>query len=400
MIKKWYNTDAAEMSAMVGITDEMIRSHSNGEVNNVYFGDEEGENESPKGSLEDTDIFGDIGEESLLMGHIELPVPVLNVQYLFGTNPILPTLLGMDRKDIDKVAYSCAYVVTEPGKSQYTYKQIIPPKDNDLRNISKRVMETEDGAVLMTGPAAIEVLLEKDGVKEKDNIILHTVPVMPFCMRYCKVADGVWKPYDLNYLYNRIILQVNRLKKLIKLNAPEIILVNEARMMQEKVDALINNGARGPAVVSGYAVPAESLTELNRAITSLTYKSVEPEMPDGYVPDKKSRTIKLLNEYKDFLKQFERDDDEPVMLSQKEADQEDKMLSDISESLIPFIKAVSDQYFSQYAEFTDEIVNSVRTGIERGLNVLEVGDESIEESLLYGIYGQIDYWVRKRSMFG
>ena len=80
MIKKWYNTDAAEMSAMVGITDEIIRSHSNGEVNNVYLGDEEGENESPKGSLEDTDIFGDIGEESLLMGHIELPVPVLNVQ--------------------------------------------------------------------------------------------------------------------------------------------------------------------------------------------------------------------------------------------------------------------------------------------------------------------------------
>ena len=115
---------------------------------------------------------------------------------------------------------------------------------------------------------------------------------------------------------------------------------------------------------------------------------------------KKNRTIKLFNKYKDFLKQFERDDDEPVMLSQKEADQEDKMLSDISESLIPFIKAVSDQYFSQYAEFTDEIVNSVRTGIERGLNVLEVGDESIEESLLYGIYGQIEYWVRKRSMFG
>ena len=48
MIKKWYNTDAAEMSAMVGITDEIIRSHSNGEVNNVYLGDEEGENESPK----------------------------------------------------------------------------------------------------------------------------------------------------------------------------------------------------------------------------------------------------------------------------------------------------------------------------------------------------------------
>ena len=87
MIKKWYNTDAAEMSAMVGITDEMIRSHSNGEVNNVYIGDEEDEDESPKGSLEDTDIFGDIEEESLLMGHIELPVPVLNVQYLFGRAP-------------------------------------------------------------------------------------------------------------------------------------------------------------------------------------------------------------------------------------------------------------------------------------------------------------------------
>lgn len=400
MIKKWYNTDAAEMSAMVGITDEMIRSHSNGEVNNVYFGDEEDEKESPKGSLEDTDIFGDIGEESLLMGHIELPVPVLNVQYLFGTNPILPALLGMDRKDIDKVAYTCAYVVTDPGKSQYTYKQIIPPKDNDLRNIDKRVMESEDGAVLMTGAAAIEVLLEKDGVKEKDNIILHTVPVMPFCMRYRKMADGVWKPYDLNRLYGRVVLQTNRLRKLIELNAPEVLLVNEVRMLQEKTDALINNGARGPAVVSGYAVPAESLMELNRAITSLIYKTIDPEMPNGYTPDKNGQPMKLFNEYKEFLKRFENDDNEPVILSQEEDEQERKILSDISESLIPFIEAVADKYFSQYTEFTDEIVSTVRTGIERSLNVLEVGDESIEETLLYGVYRQIEYWVRKRSMFG
>ena len=93
---------------MVGISSADIRNFSRGAVFRVRDGEEEGE--ALKGSLEDPAIFGRLEDQELWMGHIELPQPVANIQYLRGSSPVLPARLGMERKEIERILYGGVYV--------------------------------------------------------------------------------------------------------------------------------------------------------------------------------------------------------------------------------------------------------------------------------------------------
>ena len=126
MIAKWYNTNAALAAGMVGISSADIRNFSRGAVSRVCDGEKEGE--ALEGSLEDLAIFGRLEDQELWMGHIELPQPVANIQYLRGTSPVLPARLGMERKEIERILYGGVFVAAE-DTSEFSFGQVIPQED-------------------------------------------------------------------------------------------------------------------------------------------------------------------------------------------------------------------------------------------------------------------------------
>ena len=122
MQAKWMNTNAAAAAQMLEITDKMILEMSNGEVTHPHYDDEE---DNVNGSLSDPDIFGVYRDDCAAMGHISLPSPIINIQYLSGTRPILPRLLHISRLEIRKIVYSGHYIIIEPGTSGMPYKHLL-----------------------------------------------------------------------------------------------------------------------------------------------------------------------------------------------------------------------------------------------------------------------------------
>ncbi len=236
------------------------------------------------------------------MGHIELAAPVSHIWYYKGVPSRISVALDMSPKDVDLVLYFNKYVVLDPGTTDVHYKDVI--EDKELAEIKERYRDLGLGSFKVgMGAEAIKELLanidlEKESaelkaiiadsadkannakrtkaVKRLDVIeafrvsgnrpewmILDVLPVLPPELRPMVPLDGGrYAASDLNDLYRRVINRNNRLKKLIEFGAPEIIVRNEKRMLQEAVDALIDNGRRGKAVTGPGNRELKSLTAL------------------------------------------------------------------------------------------------------------------------------------------
>ncbi len=214
------------------------------------------------------------------MGHIELAAPVSHIWYFRGVPSKIGLLLDMSPKALEQVIYFAAYVVLDPGTSGLDYKQVI--NDKQLRELEE-TLGTETGLKVGMGAEAIRELLmaldlDKESAETKAIIdsnasgpkrvkaikrieiiesfrksgnrpewmVLTVLPVIPPDLRPMVQLDGGrFASSDLNDLYRRVINRNNRLKRMIELGAPEMIVKNEKRMLQEAVDALIDNGRRG-----------------------------------------------------------------------------------------------------------------------------------------------------------
>ncbi|MEG2540348.1 MAG: DNA-directed RNA polymerase subunit beta' [Clostridia bacterium] len=216
------------------------------------------------------------------MGHIELATPVSHIWYFRGVPSRISLLLDISPKDLEQVLYFVAFIVLDPGKAtELVKKQVL--SDKEYRDLLE-VHDIKDFRVGMGAEAIKELLIEID--LDKDSEMLHSVvdtavgqkrlkavkrleiveafrtsgnrpewmildvlPVLPPELRPMVQLDGGrFATSDLNDLYRRVINRNNRLKKLKELGAPDIIVRNEKRMLQEAVDALIDNGRRGKAV--------------------------------------------------------------------------------------------------------------------------------------------------------
>ena len=216
------------------------------------------------------------------MGHIELAAPVSHIWYFRGVPSKIGLLLGMSPKELEQVIYFAAYVVLDPGTTGLEYKQVI--NDKQLREIEEQFGDsTKTGLKVGMGAEAIrELLMAVDLDKESEDakriidnnpgspkrvkaikrieiieafrksgnrpewMILTVLPVIPPELRPMVQLDGGrFASSDLNDLYRRVINRNNRLKRMKELGAPEMIIKNEKRMLQEAVDALIDNGRRG-----------------------------------------------------------------------------------------------------------------------------------------------------------
>ena len=399
MIAKWYNTNAALAAGMVGISSADIRNFSRGAVSRVRDGEEEGE--ALKGSLEDPAIFGRLEDQELWMGHIELPQPVANIQYLRGSSPVLPARLGMERKEIERILYGGVYVAAEDS-SEFSFGQVIPQED-------AAALKHKDK--LLCGAAALRMLLEKKEVPEREYMVLDALPVIPLCMRYCplnqdKKEEG-WASHPINWLYGRVILRSSRVKRLTQLHAPEIILMNEAIQLQEYVDTLISNGSRGFGVSGYLGAPVESLSELYEIITRADRKPVQtPELPAGY-PAAGPRASEIVREGQAlFEEEAEESSPEEQKKERKEKEEEEKereqkeeaLLAELCEILTPFFRSVIQNYFGEYRDFHEDMMKIAAAVAKTAFYDLEP-EKNLEEQLLYGIYRHLLFFVKKRARF-
>ena len=228
------------------------------------------------------------------MGHIELAAPCSHIWYFKGIPSRMGLILDISPKVLEKVLYFASYIVTDPGDCPLTKNQILSEKEyRDMRE------KYEDDFKAGMGAEAIKEILEgidlaemsdrlrselKDASAQKklrivkrlevveafrqsgNNpawMVMDALPVIPPELRPMVQLDGGrFATSDLNDLYRRVINRNNRLKRLIQLNAPDIIIRNEKRMLQEAVDALIDNGRRGRAVTGANNRALKSLSDM------------------------------------------------------------------------------------------------------------------------------------------
>ena len=228
------------------------------------------------------------------MGHIELAAPVSHIWYFKGIPSRMGLILDMSPRALEKVLYFAAYVVIDPAQTPLSKKQILTEKEYrdsidkfghtfragmgaeaikellmeiDLDKLSKELRKELEEA---TGQKRIRLIKRLEVVEafrlsgnRPEWMILDVIPVIPPELRPMVQLDGGrFATSDLNDLYRRVINRNNRLKRLLDLGAPDIIVRNEKRMLQEAVDALIDNGRRGRPVTGPGNRPLKSLSDM------------------------------------------------------------------------------------------------------------------------------------------
>ena len=229
------------------------------------------------------------------MGHIELAAPVAHIWYFKGIPSRIALLLDISPRELEKVIYFASYIVTDKGTSGLLKCQIINEKEyhEAVEKYGKDSFKAEMGAEAirkLLEEIDVEKLseqlkkeLEKSAEQKKAKIakrldtvesfrlsgnkpewmVMNVIPVLPPELRPMVQLDGGrFATSDLNDLYRRVINRNNRLKRLLELGAPEIIVRNEKRMLQESVDALIDNGRRGRPVTGAGNRPLKSISDM------------------------------------------------------------------------------------------------------------------------------------------
>ncbi len=228
------------------------------------------------------------------MGHIALAAPVSHIWYFKGIPSRMGLILDLSPRLLEKVLYFASYIVTDPGSTPLEKKQLLTEKEyRDMRekyeddfkagmgaesikellkeiDLDKLGDDLKSELLNASGQKKVRILKRLEVVESFRNsgnrpewMILDVVPVIPPELRPMVQLDGGrFATSDLNDLYRRVINRNNRLKRLLELGAPDIIVRNEKRMLQEAVDALIDNGRRGRPVTGPNNRPLKSLSDM------------------------------------------------------------------------------------------------------------------------------------------
>lgn len=349
MIKQWYSTTAAEFASMTDVTDEEIREASRGEVSKMTA---EGEDTGDfTATLQDEKIFGMIpGDHPDRMGHIELAEPVVNIQYTRGRKATLPAKLHMSLRDLESVIYGSRFILTGEdrtgGTRTYTDKEAAAWKEE----------HPDADQIFQTETEAVATLLAEQGLSEAPYI-LHCIPVMPACMRYMggpgKGGKPAFIPLAINRLYERVISQSGRIRRLLALGVPlpQVIQLNEHRMLQEAADCLISNGLRAfPKTYRAY--PISSLDELSNTIMNPAPEKVTDLSGLLTLPVEMGKLTELWRTYEESLDWEEPDEDQenrPDEAAEAEAEAKIKEASDrILKLMEPVVTWLLQNVFASY----------------------------------------------------
>ena len=228
------------------------------------------------------------------MGHIELAAPCSHIWYFKGIPSRMGLILDISPKVLEKVLYFAAYIVTDPGDAPLARNQVLTEKEYrdmrekyeddfkagmgaeavkelleqiDLEQLSKQLREELKNASSQKKLRLVKRLEVVEAFRESGNkpswMVMDVLPVIPPDIRpMIQLDGGRFATSDLNDLYRRVINRNNRLKRLVQLHAPDIIIRNEKRMLQEAVDALLDNGRRGRAVTGANNRALKSLSDM------------------------------------------------------------------------------------------------------------------------------------------
>tara|TARA_B100000780_G_scaffold93055_1_gene64626 strand:- start:5710 stop:9942 length:4233 start_codon:yes stop_codon:yes gene_type:complete len=229
------------------------------------------------------------------MGHIELACPVAHIWFLKSLPSRIGLMLDMTLREIERVLYFESFVVTEPGLTTLEKGQLLTDEeyfealeefgdefvatmgaeaiqsllreidlDEEIANIREEIPNTRSETKIKKFSKRLKLLEAFHGSGNKPEwMILKSLPVLPPDLRPLVPLDGGrFATSDLNDLYRRVINRNNRLKRLLELSAPDIIVRNEKRMLQESVDALLDNGRRGRAITGSNKRPLKSLADM------------------------------------------------------------------------------------------------------------------------------------------
>ena len=240
------------------------------------------------------------------MGHIELAAPVSHIWYFKGIPSRMGLMLDLSPRVLEKVLYFANYIVLDKGTSELQYKQVLTEREfQEARekygmtfrvgmgaeavkelleaiDMEKESEELKRGLKDSTGQKRARIIKRLEVVeafRESGNrpewMIMTAIPVIPPDLRPMVQLDGGrFATSDLNDLYRRIINRNNRLKRLLELGAPDIIVRNEKRMLQEAVDALIDNGRRGRPVTGPGNRALKSLSDMLKGISELCFQGL------------------------------------------------------------------------------------------------------------------------------
>ena len=230
------------------------------------------------------------------LGHIELAVPVSHIWFFKGVPSRIGHLLDMSIRDLERILYYESFVVIDPGKTGFKRREIISEEqfnevmDEQPDNALKAKMgaeairdllselDLEELSTELRAQAKMETSVQRkkeqlkrlrivEAFRHSGNrpewMILEAIPVLPPDLRpLVPLEGGRFATSDLNDLYRRVINRNNRLKRLMELRAPDIIIRNEKRMLQESVDALFDNGRRGRVITGANKRPLKSLADM------------------------------------------------------------------------------------------------------------------------------------------
>ncbi len=229
------------------------------------------------------------------MGHIELAAPVAHIWFLKSLPSRIGLLLNVTLREIERVLYFESYIVTDPGLTELEKGDILTEEewvekyeefgdeftagmgaeavqilleeldiDDEIRIIREEIPETNSETKLKKLSKRLKLLEAFNNSGNKPEwMIMNVLPVLPPDLRpLVPLEGGRFATSDLNDLYRRVINRNNRLKRLLELNAPEIIVRNEKRMLQESVDALLDNGRRGRVITGTNKRPLKSLADM------------------------------------------------------------------------------------------------------------------------------------------
>ncbi len=229
------------------------------------------------------------------MGHIDLAAPVAHIWFLKSLPSRIGLLLNVTLREIERVLYFESYIVTDPGLTELEKGEILTEEewvekyeefgdefsagmgaeavqvlleeldiDDEIRIIREEIPETNSETKLKKLSKRLKLLEAfKDSGNKPEWMVMNVLPVLPPDLRpLVPLEGGRFATSDLNDLYRRVINRNNRLKRLLELNAPEIIVRNEKRMLQESVDALLDNGRRGRVITGTNKRPLKSLADM------------------------------------------------------------------------------------------------------------------------------------------
>lgn len=393
MIKKWFNTTAIELANMLDVTDAVIVENSNGLVIKAEDLDAEPTKEALKGTPIDADIFGELGKECpTKMGHIELPVTIVNIQYTHGSRAMeLPTILGMSLHDIEILMYYCGY--------------LIPAELNAGEVIIHKATEETEGEKLL-GADAIEALLKRKGINS-DKYILRTLPVMPTCMRYMKVNDcpnnfTAYHPNGLNFLYEMLLDRINSYNRVCEVGEssesrlPWMISYELLRRIQHGADDLINNGFGSfPYGIRG--VPLDSLHELY--VIASTYK--KPKRLDLEAASQVKLDDGKIAEIIDKVNNLGTDDENmPIdgvkVLNKEEEKEFNALKEEMFNIFTPLIDFMFDNYFENYKDARNDAMPHIENAIDCSVSGWDAEKEGASRHFSTAIFKSIGLYFDKK----